>query len=254
MNSEKANKVLENIAEEFSTSERIPEYMASAYISAPEVPCSSWSWGNRFITAMNMTTDARGYRQWEKAGRHVKKGAKAFPILAPMTIQREKEGEDPKTVTIGFRCIPVFRFEDTDGAPLPKYTPATLPPLSQLAKIEYANTTTGELASYNIKSGDITLCTEDPTAYFHELVHMYDAKSYDLKSGQDSEQEIVAELGACILARLYGVEKSPGNHMAYISQYASAKTPRETGAACLRMAERTMKAIQLILADAAKLA
>ncbi len=33
---------------------------------------------------MNETEDARGFRQWEKVGRRVKKGAKAFYILAPV--------------------------------------------------------------------------------------------------------------------------------------------------------------------------
>ena len=73
------------------------------------------------------------------------------------------------------------------------------------------------------------------------------------REGQDPEQEIVAELGACVLARMYDIEKSAANHMAYIAGYAKAKTPSEVGAACLRMAERVMQAIRLILADAAKL-
>lgn len=83
MNSEKATNVLERIADEFAGSDRIPEYMAAAYIRAPEIPCSQWSWGNRLIVAFAGTDDARGYRQWEKVGRHVRRGAKARYILAP---------------------------------------------------------------------------------------------------------------------------------------------------------------------------
>jgi len=33
---------------------------------------------------MNETADARVFKQWQKAGRRVKKGAKAFYILAPV--------------------------------------------------------------------------------------------------------------------------------------------------------------------------
>jgi hypothetical protein len=29
------------------------------------------------------TRDARGWTQWKEAGRHIKKGSKAFTILAP---------------------------------------------------------------------------------------------------------------------------------------------------------------------------
>ena len=200
------------------------------------------------------TDDARGYRQWQKAGRHVRKGAKARHILAPMTIRREGKDGEERTITIGFRAVPVFRVQDTEGEPPPEYEPVTIPPLAGLADIEYRNSRRGEEGSYSPRTGKITLSTEDPAAYFHELVHKYDAKSHDMKDGQDPEQEIVAELGACVLARLYGVERSAESHMAYIAGYAKAKTPTETGAACLRMAERTMQAVRLILSDAAKLA
>jgi len=37
------------------------------------------------------TGDARGYRQWQKVGCHVKKKAKAFTILAPSSIKNKAE-------------------------------------------------------------------------------------------------------------------------------------------------------------------
>ena len=171
-----------------------------------------------------------------------------------MTVRREDKDGEEHMVTIGFRAVPVFRVQDTDGDSLPEYEPETIPPLAGLADISYRNSGHGEGGSYNIQTDKIKLCTEDPSVYFHELVHKYDAKSHEMRGGQDPEQEIVAELGACVLARMYGVERRTDSHMAYIAGYARAKTPAEVGAACLRMAERTMKAVRLILSDAAGLA
>lgn len=82
-------------------------------------------------------------------------------------------------------------------------------------------------------------------------MHKYGHKNHGLKAGRDPEREIVAGVDACVLARLYRVERSAGSHMAYIAEYARAKTPAGAGAACLRMAGRVMQAIHMILADAA---
>jgi len=38
------------------------------------------------------TRDARDWNQWKKAGHHIKKGSKAFTILAPW----QQTNEDPK--------------------------------------------------------------------------------------------------------------------------------------------------------------
>lgn len=254
MNTDKANQTLIKIAEEFASKDTIPEYMAASLIRAPEIPCSSWSWGNQNLMQMGgRTDDARGFHQWNKAGRHVKKGAKARYILAPITVTKKKDDEEDRKITVGFRCVPVFAVEDTEGQPLPEYEPAMVPPLVSLADISYRNARHGEGGSFSPDTKAITLCSEDPAVYLHELMHKYDDKTHKVKGGQDPEQEIVAELGACVLARLYGVDR-PASHMAYIASYAGARTPAEVGAACLRMAERTMTAIKLILADAAKAA
>ncbi len=254
MNTKNANRILTEIAGEFADSESIPGYMAAALIRAPEIPCSKWSFGNQILMQVGgATDDARGYRQWQAINRHVKKGATARYILAPMTIKRKDENGEERIIVIGFRSVPVFAIEDTEGEPVEEYKPAALPPLAGLAEISYRNTDHGESGSFNPRTKKITLSTEDPSVFFHELVHQYDAKTHELKGGQDPEQEIVAELGACVLARMYDIEKSAANHMAYIAGYAKAKTPSEVGAACLRMADRVMQAIRLILADAAKL-
>ena len=112
-------------------------------------PSHSWSLGNQILMLANNTEDARGFKQWQEVERNVTKGAKAFYILAPIirkvttkeieadkTTGKEKEVEKEKTFIRGFKGIPVFKVEDTDGKPLPAidYQPAELPPLWEAAK------------------------------------------------------------------------------------------------------------------------
>ena len=254
MNTEKANQVLQQVAKEFSQYDKIPQYIASAYIQCPEVPSAKWSTSNKLLMVLSETQDARGYKQWQEAGRYVKKGAKAFYILAPRQIKKttkdDKDQDKEENITIGFRVVPVFRYEDTDGKPLEEYKPKTIPPLADLAKIRYANSDHGELGSWSPSQQEITLSTEDPAVYLHELMHQYDKTPRTVQKGQDPEREIIAELGACVLCRLYNVETKESNHMSYIASYAENKTPEQVGTTCLRVANKVTTAIQAIMADA----
>ena len=55
--------------------------LMKAYNSS--APSANWSIGNIITMLLAGTEDARGIKQWEKAGRKVKKGAKALYILGP---------------------------------------------------------------------------------------------------------------------------------------------------------------------------
>jgi hypothetical protein len=82
--------------------------------------CRKWSWGNQLLVILHGYTDARGFRQWEQVGRKVKKSEKAFYILGPMTktLRDEQSGEE-RTIIVGFKGLPVFGLEQTEGKPLP---------------------------------------------------------------------------------------------------------------------------------------
>jgi hypothetical protein len=47
-------------------------------------PSDTWSFFNRLIMFASGTEDARGFRQWQRAGRHILKGTKALYILGPV--------------------------------------------------------------------------------------------------------------------------------------------------------------------------
>ena len=77
-----------------------------------------------------------GYRAWQAMGRQVVKGARSFAVLAPVrrrltveeAAERAKAGQRPAydadgrpaLVVRGFRLERVFRYEDTEGEPLPE--------------------------------------------------------------------------------------------------------------------------------------
>ena len=254
---DRAKHQLARIAEAFSSKE-LPDTLAKSYLEPTGSPSDKWSLGNRLIMTMEGTYDARGYRQWQKVGRHVKKGTKAIYILAPRlgkAVEKDEETgkETTKTFVAGFMGIPVFRYEDTDGAELKtvKNAPRALPPLADVAKrwginVRFDATRHGEYGSYSKADGEIRLCTDDVSTFFHELAHAAHSRIEGLKPGQDPTQEIVAQLASCTLARTYGFDID-GYTYGYISHYASGGDPETVGKACYRVIGTVEKIIDLIL-------
>jgi len=202
------------------------------------VPSDSWSLGNRILMLIQGTQDARGYRQWENTGRFVKKGSSAIYILAPLKKQMPVEVVDSNTgerrterrpIIIGFKGIPVFRVEDTDGDPLPdppSYNPPKRPPLHEVAgfyniDIIYAPFDGCCYGFYTWQHGKmICLHTHDIKTWFHELGHAIHGSFHELKKGQVPEQEIVAELFAAAMCELHGVYGYHQYSWEYIKSYA----------------------------------
>lgn len=255
MSSEKAQIELKKIVDLFSSQELIGTFK-KAYISTEGKPSKKWSMGNKIIMLMSGTSDARGYNQWFKVGRHVKKGTKAIYILGPKKVTIKKidktSGEESKEpIIVGFLSIPVFRYEDTDGIPLPEYKPSVVPKLLDVAakwgiKVVYDTSDHGEYGSIGVDGKQITLSTEDVDTYFHELVHAGHMKFEKLKPGQYAEQEAIAQLGACVLAKMYGYDVVNDTYK-YIALYAESNKPEVVGKLCLRVLAKVEKILDLIL-------
>ena len=252
---ERANLELEKIIQLFSSAQ-LPDLCAKALINAPEKPSSRWSFGNQILMLLAGTTDARGFRQWNEVGRYVRKGAKAFRILGPVFVKKSLESTDPNDdeeieVLVGFRAIPVFRFEETEGAELPIYKPRDPPPLLEVAerfgmKVNYLRLSAGVLGMTDYERQVITLATEDWTTFFHELAHAIH-RSYEPKTnhGQEPEAETIAQLVAATLARLYGRPDDTFS-WTYVAGQAQSSSPREVGAMCIRVLDRVEKVLDLI--------
>lgn len=260
-NSSTAKTVLEGLVGRMASGD-LPAAIAKSYIRAGDVPSSKWSRCNRILVALSGTADARGFRQWQAVGRRVRRGAKAAYILAPLLVsKKDDQGEETdEKVMVGFRAVPVFRYEDTEGAPLLEYEPRELPPLFGLAEyngidVRYMNSAAGEYGAINVRSGHMTLSSEAPDVYLHELVHWYDLRDReDRRDGQDPVQETVAQLGACALAQMYGIGDA-ADTAEYVAQYAGCgvEDGEKLGRQCLKVLDRTCEAIERILEDAAKI-
>lgn len=236
-------------------SDELPAKCAKVLIDAPQKPSSKWSLGNQLLMLCAGTEDGRGFDQWKQVKRYVKKGARAFYILGPIYINKPKEDklEETESVLVGFKRIPIFRFEDTDGAPLEVYKPRTLPPLLDVAKkwgLEVKYELLGSAnGAFSEKSKTIYLATENIGTFFHELGHAAHAKIEKLKPGQDPEQEAIAQLTSCTLSRIYGYNDDSYT-IRYVSTYAETHTPRAAAQLALRVLAKVQKVIGLILDDA----
>jgi hypothetical protein len=257
MNTQNAKIELEKIIDLFSKNE-LPALMKKAYLENVGKPCEAWSLGNQLLMLLSGTGDARGFNQWIKVGRHVKKGSKAIYILAPNTTRiKDKDTEEEKTIVTGFRTTPVFKFEDTAGAALKEFTPKTPLPLKEVAekwgvKVTYSKSTMGEYGYFSPTENKINLSVEDPDVFFHELGHLGHSKLETLKKGQDPEQEAIAQLTACTLGAIYGYDVK-GFSYQYIKSYSQSKTPEQVGRFCMKVAGKVQKIIKMILEENEKI-
>jgi hypothetical protein len=227
--SAKAQEALDRVVEQFKSGDLSP-IMHIARIKGQGIPSDKWSLSNRILAYIQTgSLDCRGYRQWQKAGRHVRKGERAAYILAPCLVPVEDEETGQKfQVLRGFRAVAVFGYEQTEGEDLPEmgYTPAELPPLADVAErmgidIRYVPLPPDRLGACTVDGQRIRLGSHDPSVFFHELAHAAHARlEGGLSRGQVGGQETVAEFTAAVLMHLYGLGDRTGNCWQYIQQYA----------------------------------
>ena len=258
MASEQIKDICDRLLKMFESGE-FPPAAARTVISrmaGDERPSSKWSFCNQLIMLLSGTEDARGFRQWREAGRNVDKGAKAIYILVPLTrrtriVVTDNDSGESREETIhiirGFRTAPVFRYEDTEGEPLPadKYLPPQLPPLYNVAQhfgmVRYYPICGGALGSCS-SSGTITLHSHDVDVFFHELAHLVHGTIRQLKPGQDTEQELVAEMVSVTLCELYGMQGYQWQGWSYMSHYVN-----EDAVATLRAIGSVLNEVEAVI-------
>lgn len=264
-----ANRILQAFE-----SGRIPQALSPVFIRRDDdIPCRKWSWSNQLITALAGYDDARGFRQWLDTGRAVRKGEKAFSILAPITktiTERADNGEERQRVAlVGFKAIPVFGLEQTDIVDESTWNKRTeldrkaerfideLPLIGVarqwgLSVKAYSGSAGGALGWFKPGAGAIALGVENLATWAHELIHAADHRLGALKErGQHWLSETVAELGGAILLYAAGYEREAdiGGAWRYIQNYAR-ENEVEPIKACTTALDRACKAVALILESA----
>lgn len=256
---EAVNNILEMFREQ-----NFPKQLSISIIrkskEEPAIPSDKWSILNRMIMAMvGRTLDARTFKQWESAERHVKKGAKSFPIIAPITkkITDEETGEE-KVKLIGFRAMPVFPVELTDGKPLPSfdYTPTTIPLSTQkLTKVieklggtvKWAPIRGNALGFYRPTDKSITLSSPEFVTFAHEASHFVHDTIENILLVDQKKAEIIAELGASVLCEIVGEHGYEQQSYQYIKSYCRDKEPKAVLSAINSVLTTVEKIINIII-------
>lgn len=228
----------------------------------PEIPSDHWSILNRMLMVMvGRTLDARTYKQWQATERQVKKGAKSFPIIAPITrkVMDEDTGEE-KIKLIGFRAMPVFPVELTDGKPLPSfdYTPADIHLSSQkLTKVieklggtvRWAPIRGNALGFYRPSDNSITLSSPEFITLAHESVHFVHDTLENILTVDTKKAEIIAELGASVLCEIVGEHGYEQQSYTYIKSYCKDKDPKAVLSAINSVLTTVEKIINIIISN-----
>ena len=231
------------------------------------LPSDSWSPGNRLIMLASGTRDARGFSQWRDVGRRVKPGSKALYIAAPITrkykseigqVSAEAETDGTAIVIVGFRWIPVFRLEDTAGAPLADadYKPEVLPPLFDVAEklglsVKWQPFDGRALGRYRPSSKEIILSDQTALTYYHEVLHHLDSQTDPIRPGRLAEAELIAELGASVICALQGITGYEAGSYSYLRSYSDGKEPEAVLKALMTVASRVEQLVGVFL-DAAE--
>lgn len=226
-----AQNILDKLISVFESGELVDVIADRATFNADgkySKPSDKWSLSNYILQLIQGTSDARGYKQWLKVKRQVKKGTKAVYILAPLTRKGKKknkqtEEEEEYRYISGFRYIPVFRYEDTEGQPLAgtqELIPEVLPPLLGIAekigvKVIYKSGKEGKqrgaLGTFHPIEKEIHLFSSDDRVFFHELAHAAHATFRCLLTETTpDERETVAEIAAAVLSVKYGKKINSG--------------------------------------------
>jgi hypothetical protein len=258
-------EVAQRIIDAFKQPAQLPAALAPIFIHRDDdVPCRKWSWHNQLLVALCGTVDARGIKQWNKANRKVKKGSSAIWILAPCVkkvTEESNDGEDrERQVIYGFRSVPVFAAEDTEGEPLPegddRYDSWVKDlPLAEVAEAwginigTFSHDGSDPLGYYRYATNGqaVMLGVENLATWAHELVHAADHRVSNLK-GEKWHKEIVAELGGALLLECLGMSHDAdlGGAFSYIERYA-ADAKKDTVKACIEVLDRVCNCVKLIL-------
>jgi antirestriction protein ArdC len=244
-------------------------------------PYRGFNWFALSLEAMDREYESRWwgtYKQIEKYDGKVRKGEKATPIIFWRILKREQQDASGETATKSIpmmRYYNVFNIEQADGLVLPprflpvEREPVEVPAACQTALDAYEGRPEvrhdgGDRAFYRPAEDRIHLpkesAFESPEAYaetlFHELVHSTGHKSRldRFEAGSErfgcegyAKEELVAEMGATLLASILRVEIDEDQPAAYIAGWLQKL--KDDRSLLISAAQQAQRAVDLILPD-----
>ena len=229
-------------------------------------------------------SDYRGFAQWKEIKRYIKKGQTSnVSILAPsykkysskyyiddngdkVSLGKDDKAPEGKEEKVengrfisGFFGIPVFGVDQTSGKEI-KYRKLELPkmPYMEVAKfldikVEAVGFKGRAYGSFTPALNRIQLATPNQATFFHELSHAVDHyllqklgyKGLSMETKQYSEQEIVAQFSANVLAYIVGyeIEQTTAYTKTYIEHYKISEQPEQD---LIRLLSRIEKIVEFI--------
>jgi hypothetical protein len=186
-----------------------------------------YSVNNRMILMFEGAVNVKGYMQWKKLNRTVKKGAKAIWILEPkirkIGLEKEKDEktseETIKKKVYGFKSVPVFDYRDTEGDELPlrALTTDSKIYLDELVGCAYQLSFPVDFIDLPYSVGGKLTCdgiiflnavhseVENTGTLVHELAHALLGHHLEKESRMRSEQE--AEILTYLICDRLGIER-----------------------------------------------
>ena len=269
----RAEESVKKIVDAFKSG-NLPEALGQVFLKVSNTPSSNWSLRNQLIQALCGATDGRGFKDWQKVGRCVKKGGNAFGILAPCLVKDKKMDANgkPAMKLIGFRGVNVWDVEETviiDQKLWDKHSATDENtdnhmlnlPLREVAEswgltVSAVSTRQANALGWYMPGKAIGIGVENLATWTHELIHAADDKAGNLtERGQHWRSECVAELGGAtlLLALGYETEADLGGAFKYVEKYAKSAN-LEVVDACMKILNRMTKAVSLVLEEADKIA
>lgn len=169
----------------------------------------------------------KGFQEWKKLDRYVKKGEKAIKILAPLIKKVEDEKtKQEKKVIYGFRRVSVFDVQQTEGKPLPALPVERITTEHENSRLLFETlvnaidcpvslTDTGEANGY-YKLDTHEIAIQENLAADHQLktlVHEYAHSLLHRKGGEFEKvtapiREAQAESIAFVVLNYFGIDTS----------------------------------------------
>lgn len=203
------------------------------------------------------------YTDWHKKNRYVKKGEKAFTVLAPLFFkydieEENKNGEKEKKEIeyMAFKPVPVFDISQTDGEQVPTICNELIDTndtkqlenfknkiiKTSTVPIEFTEIYDGSKGFYTPLNNTITIkkgmsLSHTIKTLIHETAHsiLHNLDAINIKELSKKDKEIQAESVAYCVCKYFGLDTSSYS-FEYIVAWASDKSTQEL--------EKNMKTIK----------